>query len=862
MSQRERVAHEYLAQGRFRKARDEFKLLCKENRPKYLPLLVQANVGLGREMLGKGMVGEARQLLNYLRTIATPEQLIGLEIELEPPTNQGVLVPEVLKVLATCSLGEVERQRLADRAVLTFCQPAANSRPEIATVAGELASLLSSLQAVSERRFDRAQDLLRPLGQASVFSHWKLFIRGLIAFHSGAWDKAEYFFKGTPAATAPGKAGQAYLLLLGALPVSAGSPLPCETVVDAAARIAGAPGCGRALIWAEEAWREKDAVKTYLTLRNGLAGFPAEGLDLLGVLSEFAVNSPLALGFEERETFLDFLDETISEGPCKSPIELQLLLRAAVLAEARDLPDSVVIENWERFLRTREQLHGPNRGLDSEAYGWLGRLMSELDGPGEGSSSSSRQRRAPMRNAREARRLLEKAVTLDPGNLSACLKLCELYQQGRDDLARNRLLDQMAVRFPADKQVLLLAGQACLDRKTFKKGLDYFYQALALDRLDPVIPDMVVKARFLQARGYFQKKLVADARKTMKETARFEVETDTNLTRSGWCLRIQEGVLESTCGEPARGAALLDEARRLSPSKAAFLFYTGFTGLAMAPRAGRSQVYFDELARVAQSEATVADAVLLTRIWSHGRESVPEHLVQKPRKLLEDYLRSSAERPFAREQACLLAEFALARSWFVDASMPVIERRLREDGRDPLFRLYRWRLERSQYGEEIEDDRIELQEIIAEASRRKEDQTMRQARQLLDALHVRPPRPAMPLDDDDSPDGEPGGSWPDPDESLFPFADLLGNLSPDERRVLEDYFSTIANASEQELKRLRQNRPPGISGADFDMMALLARIGGSLPGGDFRQNKPKPPESRPAKPMPFFDPDPNQPDLF
>ncbi|MEI7924470.1 MAG: hypothetical protein WCJ40_21390, partial [Planctomycetota bacterium] len=82
MSSQERVARDLLASGRFRKARDEFKVLCKADRQKYLPLLVEANVGLAREMLGKNMVEEARQVLVYLKTIARPEQLRVLELEL------------------------------------------------------------------------------------------------------------------------------------------------------------------------------------------------------------------------------------------------------------------------------------------------------------------------------------------------------------------------------------------------------------------------------------------------------------------------------------------------------------------------------------------------------------------------------------------------------------------------------------------------------------------------------------------------------------------------------------------------------------------------------------------------------------
>ena len=55
----EKQAREYLAAGRWRKARDEFKVLVKKDRVRFLPLLIEANMGLAREMLGKGLVSEA-----------------------------------------------------------------------------------------------------------------------------------------------------------------------------------------------------------------------------------------------------------------------------------------------------------------------------------------------------------------------------------------------------------------------------------------------------------------------------------------------------------------------------------------------------------------------------------------------------------------------------------------------------------------------------------------------------------------------------------------------------------------------------------------------------------------------------------
>jgi len=116
-------ARDFLAKGQWRKARDEIKPLAKIDRPRYLPLLIQANVGLSREMIAKGQIPEAQQVLAYLATIASPDQLRAVELEL---AGRSQSTPDALgKVLSALAdhvspLPQADQIRLADQAVLLF----------------------------------------------------------------------------------------------------------------------------------------------------------------------------------------------------------------------------------------------------------------------------------------------------------------------------------------------------------------------------------------------------------------------------------------------------------------------------------------------------------------------------------------------------------------------------------------------------------------------------------------------------------------------------------------------------------------------------------------------------------------------
>jgi tetratricopeptide (TPR) repeat protein len=418
----------------------------------------------------------------------------------------------------------------------------------------------------------------------------------------------------------------------------------------------------------------------------------------------------------------------------------------------------------------------------------------------------------------------------------------------------------MTARFPAEKKVLMLAGQACLERKAFTRALEYLARALALDRLDPAIPDNLVKVRLLQAREFFRKSRPDDAREAMRQTAPFEVSTPDNLTRSRWCLRIQQGLMELALGDPATGGKLLAEARGESPSEAASLYYAGIADMEVKAGKARGSPYFDDFVRARKKEAGAAQALMLARIWLHGRERLGDRLGSQPGHLLGDYLRAALKRPVLREDGRRLVEFCLAQREFTNAGMAVVEKRLGEDAGDPLFRLYRLRFRNWTSGVDREESRIELEEILAEATRRKDEETSRQARQQLDALQDLPPPPpesfgGAPPEDEFDDEGPPdfGGGGPG-------MAGLPGGAAFVKEMVIEQLINLMANASERDIKRMRQTRPPGMTAADFDKMVAIARAIQEQPDSGFQPGAvPPPPSSGPGTHPPR---DSNQPELF
>ncbi|MEI7955190.1 MAG: hypothetical protein WCJ66_08480, partial [Verrucomicrobiota bacterium] len=89
----------WMQEGRWRKARDAAKELVKRERERYLPLLIEANIGLTREMFAKGLLKEAATVVEYLATIAPASLVAGLRAELAAPVIKPI-APDPVKTEA------------------------------------------------------------------------------------------------------------------------------------------------------------------------------------------------------------------------------------------------------------------------------------------------------------------------------------------------------------------------------------------------------------------------------------------------------------------------------------------------------------------------------------------------------------------------------------------------------------------------------------------------------------------------------------------------------------------------------------------------------------------------------------------
>ncbi len=835
-------AHHHLAAGRWRKARDAFKELCKRDRVKFQPLLIEANVGLARSMLHKRLVADAQQVLEYLKTIASPETIAALESEIAT-ASVGASKPasDPVALLAEGLLPPNDRCRMADGLVVAFSRGTMETgNAAQAQVVADLRAIQQAIEATCLDDPDRALDLVRPLKRDSAFAHWRLFVRAVVAYQRGEFEKARQYFEQLPTDSGPGRAGAAWLLAIGVRVDTSGQAPRLEAVLDAAGALSGEPGWGRVLARAEALWRADKHAASYRAVRTAKASFPSDGVDLTSALSEFYFKAATALHDDHRSPYLDMLSEIEELRREKNPTELRLIRRILCLlatsGPGRDFETEDMRQLWVGFLQGHERAHGANPRLASAAWCWLGEVLARPLPP------PTFFRRTPKHDdSGDAIAALEKSIALDPTNIRAHLVLASVFATAKRVRDRNRLLDVMAARFPNDKGVLLAVGAACLDRKATVKATDYFARALALDRLDPTTPDLLVSAYHRLALQHMQKGRIAEGRRVMDRASEFGLNTSENLVRSRWCLAARRGVLEALYGDAPLSVVSLDEARAISPSPAAFAFFVRSAWTHYDIRRPLPASLETELKRAATEQPNVRDAVTLVQLRLYWTS---EGLLPRPGTVEESwlrrYLKAAARKPFTRDDAVSLLELLRRLHGFREETLAFTSPVLKRDPTDPLFRLYRDLLQPFPML-----TRSAIENILAEARLRKDVVAEQLAHEAVGQLGMIGLAPRIWEDDDE--DDDDGFDFDD-EEDMDDFDD--DDLIPSRRpKGSPEVASALAALIAQMAANMARGKPvKPVSPVKIVMPADLATPA---------ELNTKRPDKKPA-----VAPDPHQSDLF
>lgn len=567
--------------GRWRKARDAAKDLCKKDRARYLPLLVEANAGLVGEMLSKGLVKEAETVLAYLETIAPAERVAQLragmaESAVRPPVAAGKAaaaggaVGWALTLRAARETADGREASPADQAAVdqlvadSFVPPVDSGDDEESRVAAELAAVRKACDATGDGRWEEAKEALRDLPQRSVFRHWRMFLRGVRCVFEDDLQTARRCFGGLPAGGALALAAAAFDPVVG----KASAPLRARVPLLLAAT--GQPEAWASpILAAAAAWKANKRFKALEELRRGSKGaFPTQRPGLGSALTDAMM--PYREKMDDED--LDYADEVadwVVEFKMKragnSSGAVLALLRPLCVSEFEHMPPAVLEKFWQDVLKLWNEIEGPDPERDAAAWHWLGGALCRP----VAFSSFNPLKEGAERDLHKAREAFEKAVECDPQNEEAWLSLLDVMARQKDTKAHNRLFGELVKRFPGNKQILVLAGNEALQRKTYTKALAALESALALDPLDKQVKVSAVIARVFQTREYIRKARPVAGHWAALEPLLEDRPGRGHLMLSRWIARVRQGLIDP---DPESAEQARKDAARLAPSAVERLF--------------------------------------------------------------------------------------------------------------------------------------------------------------------------------------------------------------------------------------------------------------------------------------------------
>ncbi len=725
----EALARREYAAGRYRRAKDAYKLLHKRDPEKYLADLTNCYKAMAAEMLEDGRPTDAEPILEHLRELTgKPVDPVTLWNPSPPPAeNSGVDTPTDTKT-------DRSRNRILGIDAAIILLSGENSTHSSENADSEQALVHDALKSICESRFDDATKLVRGISAKSPYASWRLFIKGLTAYYTGKDEIAISAFSRLPAETTIAEAAKPFLFLLNQINDKPMTAKRDEWTMRYAGRLSGYGAVSDALARADyfcSVGRYRDALKH---ARKAVPDYRKSGDAVIERLRRFFEMTHFHMDEDSADKYRDVLfPHWDRETDFSSNEHWELIHIAALCCE----DEGVLLDAegfWSDYLGSQPPPGISKKRRDAEIFLHLGKKFSEPVPSGFFFFRHKLKHR--VEDAQKAIDYLKQSIDLHDKDIEKYKTLLKVYTTLRKSSDRNRLLDTMITRFPEDKNVLLEAGSACLDRKAFQKGLKYLEQAVALDSLDTHALTVLMAGYILAARDAAKVRRIARMRSLMDKAVEKGIKNSPNHILDLGLLLARRAMLEYTTFNDEEGAKQEAFARQASSSQPVLDYFMYLTSDMYTTRKKLPAHEYDQQAFSADPDMKVClgfHSILDYAAEMGLSNSTKSYEVSRIHKYAEKAYARGCEATEALEYAekCVSDEFG--RLMRPTAKTIVLDL-LKTDRKNPRYRLLN--LEMSDYASSrsVSAIRKELDSIVGEAEKRGDRKTVAQARRMKQQL--------------------------------------------------------------------------------------------------------------------------------
>jgi tetratricopeptide (TPR) repeat protein len=695
--QLENQAREDLANKRFKRARYGFSELRKLDGDKYSQELTESNFGLARNLLKKGRLQEADVVIANIKILTGDESEGVLDVwsafkKRDDDTACRMLANLISEKENISILNKTPE--VADVIVLAF-EDFPQLNISCPGVHEDIAAIQHALENISAERFEDAWSWVKNISVNSIFSNWKMFIKGLTAFYSNDDAKAiSAFNRISPDSLLQGVVRN-YMILIDSLTIDT-STLK-EVDLQKICVVAGHPDLTSILPRANYLWKVGRYRDSYWHVRDRFKSFPSENSGVAGILTRFYFNNILHLPEKSAKKYLSNLKNKIIKPSASANLEEVLVRRAeCLLFNTVPIDDSKYVKIWEGFLNAYTAFYGNNNKLEALVYYHLGTIFSveKLREPSFLFWEPPHKDVHNLRNAQLAEQYFDKSITLDKENKDASLELLRVYEKTKNKSKANKLLDKLVPAFPDDQIIMTKAGMECLERKAFIKGAKYLEQAIILDPLDRTIKEHLAIAYISTARNYYEKNKIKQGRDIFQKALNNGIADSSDLSRGHAYIYARWAALEFRSNNNGVGEEKFELSMKGTENHLTVLYFTQF----IYKEYGTSGVYAEKVQTLIDREwkkpPVPAVAVSLIKIYSFVTLMNKVMWLAQEKRRVTRYALDAVGKPCSRDDALFIVNFDVAEGHETKLSKKYINKMLKEDKDDPQFLYLRYKLNR------------------------------------------------------------------------------------------------------------------------------------------------------------------------
>jgi len=803
--QLEKQAREDLAEKRFKRAVHGFLELYRLNEEKYFPeLLEESNIGLARSLIKKGQLTKAAVVIANIKALTGNESEGFLDVLIAIKKRDYDTACRIFSnlVLQGSSISNINKAPdVADAFVLAF-EDFPQLKISCPGIYEDIAVIQHALKDISTEKFEEAWAGAKQISVNSLFSHWKMFIKGLTAFYTKDDSKARSAFKRIPSDSLLQSIVKRYMTLIDNSNID--MSILKEEDLQKICVAAGHPGLAPVLPRANYLWKVGRFRDSYWHVRDGLNAFPSDNTGIAGILTRFYFNNILHLPEKPAKKYLDNLKNKIIKRSSRANLEEVLIRRVECLLFNTTLEDdSKYVKMWESFLKAYTAFYGNNKGLDALVYSHLGVIFSveKLKEPSFSFWIPPHKDVHNLRNAQLAEEYFDKSITLDKGNKDAYLGLLRVYEKTKNKSKENKLLDKLAPAFPDDQIIMARAGVGCIGRKAFIKGTKYLEQANILDPLDKTIKERLAIAYLHTARNYYKKGKIQQGREIYQKALKNGAAGSSDYNLGHAYIYARWAALEFKNNNKGIG----EEKFRLSmegvENHLPILYFTQL----IYRENDVQDVYARKVKMLIDIEwmkpPVPAVAVSLIKIYSYmAPKSRPRWLNQEKKRVVR-YALDAVGKLCSRDDALFIIDFDASDGYETELGDKYIKKMLKEDKEDPqiLYLKFKRNRMRDFSFPPNKKDIKELNRILHIAEKRNEMELIKDLKKTIEEFCQMSEMPdvfagRLPFDifgDDFDDDG---------DDDVFDFDDDVG------REIVSDFLEEILFLQGSGSKRKKKKK--------------------------------------------------------